>query len=58
MHSLDELRLESNNQIKINLNVGDLSSDAGMIPINEFARKISFDKIIKKHFKTDDSASF
>lgn len=58
MHSLDELRLESNNQIKINFNGGDLSSDAGMIPINEFARKVGFDKIIKKHFKTNDSASF
>jgi len=58
MHSLDELRLESNNKIKINFNGGDLSSDAGMIPINEFARKIGFDKIIKKHFKTNDSASF
>lgn len=58
MHSLDDLRLESNNQIKINFNGGDLSSDAGMIPINEFARKIGFDKTIKEHFKTNDSASF
>jgi len=56
MHSLDELRLESNNQIKINFNGGDLSSDAGMIPLNEFARKIGFDKTIKAHFKTNDSA--
>ena len=58
MHSLDELRLESNNQIKINFNGGDLSSDAGMIPVNEFARKIGFDKTIEEHFKTNDSASF
>ncbi|MDK2966457.1 MAG: hypothetical protein PWP53_2069 [Lacrimispora sp.] len=56
MHSLDELRLESNNQIKINFNGGDLSSDAGMIPLNEFAHKIGFDKTIKAHFKTKDSA--
>lgn len=40
MHSLDDLHLESNNQIKINFNGGDMSSDAGMILINEFARKV------------------
>ena len=27
-----------------------------MIPINEFARKIGFDKTDKKHFKTNDTA--
>ncbi len=58
MHSLNELHLESNNQIKINFNGGDLSSDAGMIPINEFARKIGFDKTISNYFKTNDSASY
>ncbi len=58
MHSLDELHLESNNKIKINFNGGDLSSDAGMIPVNEFARKIGFDKLIQSKFKTNDSASF
>lgn len=58
MHSLNELRLESNNQIKINFNGGDLSSDAGMIPINEFARKIGFDKTISDCFKTNDSATY
>lgn len=58
IHSLDELCLESNNQIKINFNGDDLSSDAGMIPINEFARKIGFDKLIQSTFKTNDKASF
>lgn len=58
MHILDELRLESNNQVKINFNGGDLSSDAGMIPLNEFAHKISFDKTIKDYFKTNDSSLF
>jgi len=58
MYSLDELRLESNNQIKINFNGGDLSSDAGLIPVNEFARKIGFDKLIQSKFKTNDTASF
>jgi hypothetical protein len=58
MHSLNELHLESNNKIKINFNGGDLSSDAGMIPVNEFARKIGFDKLIQSKFKTNDSVSF
>jgi len=58
MHILDELQLESNNKIKINFNGGDLSSDAGLIPVNEFARKIGFDKLIHSKFKTNDTASF
>lgn len=58
MHSLDELHLESNNKIKINFNGGDLSSDAGLIPVNEFARKIGFDRLIQSTFKTNDKASF
>lgn len=56
MHSLDDLQLESNNQIKINFNGGDLSSDAGLIPINEFACKIGFSQLIQSHFKTNDTA--
>ena len=58
MSSLNELHLESNNKIKINFNGGDLSSDAGLIPVNEFARKIGFDKLIQSKFKTNDKASF
>ena len=58
MHILDELQLESNNKVKINFNGGDLSSDAGLIPINEFARKIGFDKLIESKFKTNDTASY
>lgn len=56
MYSLDDLQLESNSQIKINFKGGDLSSDAGLIPINEFARKIGFVQTIEKHFKTRDAA--
>lgn len=50
MHSLDELRFERINQIKINFNGGNLSSVAGMIPINDFACKIGFDMIIMNEF--------
>ncbi len=48
--------LESNNQIKINFNGGDLSSDAGLIPVNEFACKIGFSQLLQSHFKTNDTA--
>lgn len=58
MSILNELHLESNNKIKINFNGGDLSSDAGLIPVNEFARKIGFDRLIQSTFKTNDKASF
>jgi hypothetical protein len=35
-------------QIKINFDGGDLSSDAGLLLIKEFAAKIGFTKLIKK----------
>ncbi len=51
---LNTLSLESNRQIKINFDGGDLSSDAGLLLIKEFAAKIGFMKLIKKYFKTND----
>ena len=48
--------LQSNRQIKINFDGGDLSSDAGLLLIKEFAAKISFTKLIKKKFKTNDKS--
>ena len=54
MSSLDVLRLESNNKLKINFNGGDLSSDSGLLLIKEFAHKFGFHKYIS-HFKTDDN---
>ncbi|SDL96751.1 hypothetical protein SAMN04487833_1441, partial [Sarcina sp. DSM 11001] len=38
------ISLESNKQIKINFNGGDLSSDAGLLLIKEFACKIGLVK--------------
>ena len=58
MYSLSELRSESNSMIKINFNGGDLSSDAGLLLIKEFACKLGFVNILKKEIKTNDSASF
>ena len=56
MNSLNTLALESNRQIKINFDGGELSSDAGLLLIKEFAAKIGFIKLIKKCFKTNDKS--
>ena len=58
MHSLNDTSLESNKYMKINFNGGDLSSDAGLLLVKEFACKLGFDKILKSEFKTNDSAMF
>ena len=58
MDILDTISLESNKQIKINFDGGDLSSDAGLILIKEFACKLGFIKILQSMFKTNDPASF
>jgi len=56
MDILNTLHLESNKQIKINFDGGDLSSDAGLLLIKEFAAKIGFTKLIKNKFKTNDKS--
>ena len=56
MSILNTLSLESNKQFKINFSGGDLSSDAGLLLIKEFACKLCFEKILKSEFKTNDSA--
>ena len=52
MSIVNTLSLESNRQIKLNFDGGDLSSDAGLLLIKEFAAKIGFTKLIKNKFKT------
>ena len=54
MAILNTISLESNKQIKINFNGGDLSSDGGMLLLREFAAKVGFINLIKKLFKTND----
>ena len=56
MNILDTKSLECNRKIKINFNGGDLSSDAGLLLIKEFAAKIGFLKLIKNNFKTNDKS--
>lgn len=56
MDSLHSLALESNRQMKINFAGGDLSSDAGLLLVKEFACKLGFVKLLKSMFKTKDTA--
>lgn len=56
MDILNTLTLKSNRQIKIKFDGGDLSSNAGLLLIKEFAAKISFSKLIKMKFKTNDKS--
>ena len=58
MSIVNTLPLESNRQIKINFDGGDLSSDAGLLLIKEFVSKLGIDKLLGKAFKTNDSALF
>ena len=58
MSKVNTLSLESNRQIKINFDGGDLSSDAGLLLIKEFVSKLDIDKLFSRSFKTNDSASF
>ena len=58
MSIVNTLSLESNRQIKINFDGGDLSSDAGLFLIKEFVSKLGIDKLLGKAFKTNDSALF
>ena len=58
MSIVNTLSLESNRQIKINFNGGDLSSDAGLLLIKEFVNKLGIDKLLSSVFKTNDPALF
>lgn len=45
MSIVNTLALESNRQIKINFDGGDLSSDAGLLLIKEFISKLGIDTL-------------
>ena len=57
MDILHTVSLESNSQIKINFEGGDLSSDAGLLLFKEFLFKIGAVKLVNCMFKTNDTAS-
>jgi hypothetical protein len=48
MAILNTFSLESNKQIKINFNGGDLSSDGGLLLIKEFVSRVGLVKLVKK----------
>ena len=50
MSIVNTLPLESNRQIKINFDRGDLSSDAGLLLIKEFVSKLGIDKLFGKAY--------
>ena len=54
MAILNTISLESNKQIKINFNGGDLSSDGGLLLVKEFAARVGLIKLVNKLFKTND----
>lgn len=54
MTIINTISLESNKQIKVNFNGGDLSSDGGLLLVKEFASKIGLIKLVKRLFKTND----
>mgnify|MGYP002517610557 CR=1 FL=1 len=58
MDILNTISLNSNRQIKINFDGGDLSSDAGLLLIKEFVSKLGIDRLFGHSFKTNDSALF
>ena len=53
MTILTTTSLESNKRVKINFDGGDLSSDAGLLLIKEFAARVGLISLVKKTFKTN-----
>ena len=58
MSIVNTFSLQSNRQIKINFDGGDLSSDAGLLLIKEFISRLGIERILNRLFKTNDSAVF
>ena len=58
MSIVNTFSLQSNRQIKINFDGGDLSSDAGLLLIKGFISKLGIERILNRSFKTNDSAVF
>ena len=54
MSILNTFSLQSNRQIKINFDGGDLSSDAGLLLIKEFVSKLGIERLLNHSFKTND----
>ena len=57
MSIIPTLSLDSNKHVKINFNGGDLSSDAGLLLIKEFAAKTGMISLVRKFFKTNNASA-
>ena len=55
MSIVNTFSLQSNRQIKINFDGGDLSSDAGLLLIKEFISKLGIERLLNRSFKTNIS---
>lgn len=58
MSILQSHTLNCNKQFKINFGGGELSSDSGILLIKDFAEKSGFEDLVRKKFKTHDTAAF
>ena len=58
MTSINDTILESNRNFRLNFDGGDLSSDAGLLLLNEFISKMGFDKTLGETFQTNDTAKW
>ena len=56
MNNVPEIRPAFNRSVKINFDGGDLSSDAGLFLVREFAKKVGIRELIEKKFRTNDTA--
>ena len=54
MSIVNTFSFQSNRQIKINFDGGDLSSDAGLLLIKEFVSKLGIEWLLNHLFKTND----
>ena len=50
--------LESNKYFRVNFDGGNLSSDGGLLLLQEFYHKFGVKELLRKQFRTTDSASF
>ena len=56
MAIVDEITLESNRNFRINFDGGSLSSDSGLLLLNEFYHKFGVKPLLRKLFRTTDNA--
>ena len=58
MHSLKDIQLKCNKQFIVNFDGGELSTDGGLLMMNEFLHILGFETLLKASFKTNGPASF